>query len=71
MYYTFRKSYILIAECQSHKSRLLQINFHVVPKGLCETFMQLPLPVEHTLQATATTDRHYAHRNLRSQPSEH
>lgn len=40
-----------IAECRSRKSCLLQISFRAVfPKGLCETVMQLPLPIQHTLQ---------------------
>lgn len=37
------------------------------PKGLCETVMQLPLPIQHTLYNVATIGRHYTHRNPRSQ----
>lgn len=65
------KSYILIAGYQSRKSRLLQINFRIVPKGLCET-MLCNYPTQfNILYNVAATDRHYAHRNLRSQPSKH
>lgn len=47
--YLSKKLYIILWDV-NHVNRLLQITFHAVPKGLCETTMQLPLPIQHTLQ---------------------